>query len=261
MRHVPYLRNFWPFMIASVFRDFKNNQLKTSISTEIEKHKKTMDELEQFKSIMLAGFSKAVDNFPCIDSTIDLKDASIKYFGILFDTRWSEDLVKSYAEKMPDYLRQLLYSDFKENADVTSVQKHIERYIVSVLTELLSFKPTSKIGYIYEQNTSDEEDSLLEEINRIPSIDNLWLPRDLFLRGNAIKVNIAYLGDESFVRRLTDDEVNGIVDRDYKLVNGFNKYVEGANGDSSIPLNRDEIVEIVAKKFFYARIVFKFKSV
>jgi hypothetical protein len=81
------------------------------------------------------------------------------------------------------------------------------------------------------------------------------------LRGNAIKVNIAYLGDESFVRRLTDDEVNGIVDRDYKLVNGFCKYVEGANGDSSIPLNRDEIVEIVAKKFFYARIVFKFKSV
>src|SRR5690554_7792438 len=46
-------------------------------------------------------WSSDVCSSDLLDTSIDLSDGKQKYFGILFDTRWSESLVKSYADKMP----------------------------------------------------------------------------------------------------------------------------------------------------------------
>ena len=80
-----------------------------------------------------------------LDTSIDLSNAEKKYFGILFDTRWSEELVKSYAEKMPESLSRLIHDDFSKNDAVLKIKKQIKTYDVNIKH---IFKPTSRYAYI-----------------------------------------------------------------------------------------------------------------
>jgi hypothetical protein len=247
--------------LVSSLKNFKNEQLKKQLINEIQEHQVTPDVLEKHKRVLAEGFKKAINEFSALDTSIDLTNEKQKYFGILFDTRWSEALVKSYAEKMPESLSRLIYDDFSENKPVKQIKNEIKEYDVDTLKQIVSFKPTARYAYIYDFNASDEKHKLIEEINKIPLGEKLWLPHDLFIRNKAIVVNFEYLENESFVRKLTLDEINIIVDRDYKLVNGLYKYIEGANGDKSILLSREELLKIVSDKFFYACIVYKYKSI
>jgi hypothetical protein len=248
-------------VLVNTLINFKNTQIKERIIKEIQDHPVTPDSLEKHKKVLVEGLKKAIQEFSVLDTSIDLSNAEKKYFGILFDTRWSEELVKSYAEKMPESLSRLIHDDFSKNDAVLKIKKQIKTYDVNTLKHILSFKPTSRYAYIHDFNYNGEERNLVEEISKIPMGKKLWVPRDIFLRNEAITANFEYDEVESFVRELTIDEINAIVDRDFKLVNGLYKYVEGVNGDKSILLNREELIKIVADKFFYARLVFKFKTV
>lgn len=247
-------------LVASL-RNFKNDQLKKQIINEIQEHQVTPDALEKHKRVLSEGLKKAIKEFPALDTSIDLSNEKQKYFGILFDTRWSEALVKSYAEKMPESLSRLIYDDFSENELIKQIKNEIKEYDVDTLEKVVRFEPTARYAYVYGFNAADEKHKLIEEINKIPIGEKLWLPHDLFIRNKAITANFEYLESESFVRKLTLDEINIIVDRDYKLVNGLYKYVEGANGDKSILLSREELIKIVSDQFFYACIVFKYKTI
>jgi hypothetical protein len=246
--------------VVSTLRVYKNARIKAGISTEIDEHVTTPETLSTYKTILSDGLMKAIENFPYIDRTIDLENEEMKCFKILFDTRWSESLVKAYSEKMPESLRSLIYSDFISNPEISAIKRPIDQYNEQILHEIVDFQPTAKNAYIYDFVQSDQTEFLLNKIRPIPSIDKMWLPHDLFIRANAIGVNIEYVEEPSFVRRLTHDEINTIIDRDYKLINGLYKYVEGANGDRSVLLTREEIGNIVNKKFFFACLVFRYKA-
>jgi len=247
--------------LVDMFKTFKNKEIKERIINEIQENQVTPDSLEKHKKVLAEGLKKAINEFSVLDTSIDLSKAQHKYFGILFDTRWSEELVKSYAEKMPESLSRLIHDDFLENDTVLQIKKQIQTYDVDTLNQILNFKPTSRYAYIHGFNYSSEERNLIELISKIPLGKKLWVPRDLFLRNEAITANFEYDDSESFVRKLTTEEINVIADRDYKLVNGLYKYVEGANGDKSILLGREELLKIIDDKFFYACIVFRFKTV
>jgi len=247
--------------LVSILKEFKNNRLKRQITKELHENKKTAGDLERFKTILANGIKEAIRDFPFLDKSLELEDEQPKFFGILFDTRWSEDFVKTYAKKMPESLKNLIYEDFKNNEEIIDLKKLVTRYDEDVLEKIIKFKPTSMNAFIYYDNTNDVKiKQLIDEINTIPKITKVWLPHDLFIKETAIRVNFEYIPNISFIRRLTTDEVNTIVDRDYKLVNGLYKYVEGPNGNSSVTLSRDEIIRLVSEKFFYACMVFKFKA-
>ena len=245
--------------LVKSLKNFKNTQLKNQIINEIQEHLVTPEALEKHKTVLAKGFKKAVGDFALLDTSIDLSKENLKYFGILFDTRWSEALVETYAEKMPESLSRLIHNDFSENESIEKIKNEIKKYDIDTLKQIVSFKPTSRYAYIYDFSATGEKQKLIEEINKIPIGEKLWIPHDLFLRNKAIKVNFEYAENESFVRKLTSDEIEIIADRDYKLVNGLYKYVEGANGDKSLLLNREELLKIVSDKFFYACIAFKYK--
>lgn len=247
--------------LVTSLKNFKNDQLKEQIVKEIQEHQVTPAALEKHKIVLAEGLNKAIEEFSALDTSIDLSKEELKYFGILFDTRWSEALVESYAEKMPESLSRLIHDDFSEDEFVEQKKKEIKKYDVDILKQIVSFKPTARYAYIYDFSATGEKLKLIEEINKIPLGEKLWVPHDLFIRNKAIAVNFEYVESESFVRKLTLDEINVIADRDYKLVNGLYKYVEGANGDKSILLSREELLKIVSDKFFYACIVFKYKAV
>jgi len=247
--------------LVNTLKNFKNIQIKERIIKEIQENQVTPDSLENHKLVLVEGLKKAIQEFSVLDTSIDLTNKQKKYFGILFDTRWSEELVKSYAEKMPESLSRLIHDDFLENENVLQIKRQIKTYDIDTLKEILNFKPTSRYAYIHDYNYTGEKRNLVEEIIKIPMGKKLWVPHDLFLRNEAITANFECDEGESFVRKLTTDEINVIVDRDFKLVNGLYKYVEGANGDKSILLSREELIKIVADKFFYACLVFKFNAI
>ena len=246
--------------LVNSLKDFKNKTLKGNIDKEIQNHIVTPATLENYKNMLVDGLKNAIDNFSVIDKSIDVSEEEMKHFGILFDTRWSDSLVKQYAEKMPEALSRILYEETLRKLE--SIKKIITEYSKKELQTILDFKPTSRHAYIHSIGDIDEsKKQMIVDINKIPKTEKLWIPHDLFLRGMAISINFEYCDKESFVRKLTSDEINGIVDRDYKIVNGLYKYEEGANGDRSVLLSREEIIRIVTDKFFYASIVFKYKAI
>lgn len=247
--------------IVNVLRDFKNEHLLKNIRNELFQHQKTDDAYIGYKKVLRDAFISASSSILFISEEIDLKDENKTMFSLLCDTRWSDDLIKKYAEQIPASLSQIVYQDFINYADFNKVTKVISAYDKKILLDIINFKPNYKYAFIHEYDQSDEIQELINQIREIPSIKTLHFPRDVFFKENAVKINFQYCEEDSIVRKLSEDEVNIIVDRDYKQINGLYKYIEGANGNSSVLLTREQIQEVVKNKFFIARTVFKYKIV
>lgn len=245
--------------IVNVLRDFKNEHLLQSIRNELFQHQKTDDVFIGYKKVLRDAFINASTSMLFVSEEIDLQDENKTMLSLLCDTRWSDDLIKKYAEQIPSSLSQIVYRDFVNYAEKNRIAKEITVYDKKVLLEIINFKPNYKYAFIHEYDESIETQGLIKQIREISSIKMLHFPRDIFLKENAVKINFQYCEEDSVVRTLTEDEVNIIVDRDYKQINGLYKYVEGANGNSSVLLTREQIQEVVKNKFFIARIVFKYR--
>ncbi len=245
--------------IVNVLRDFKNEYLLQSIRNELFQHQKTDDVFIGYKKVLRDAFINASTSMLFVSEEIDLQEENKTMLSLLCDTRWSDDLIKKYAEQIPSSLSQIVYRDFANYAEKNQIAKEITVYDKKVLLEIINFKPNYKYAFIHEYDDSIETQGLIKQIREISSIKMLHFPRDIFFKENAVKINFQYCEEDSVVRRLTEDEVNIIVDRDYKQINGLYKYVEGANGNSSVLLTREQIQEVVKNKFFISRIVFKYR--
>ena len=85
------------------------------------------------------------------------------------------------------------------------------------------------------------------------------LPYLVLLNENAIRINLLCDEEKTTVRRLSSNEINGIIDRDYKVVNGLYKYCESKNDPRSVFISREQIYNLIEKKYYYAQVVFKYK--
>lgn len=245
--------------IVSTLRDYKNDHLIKNIETELKIHQKSDENLIQYKEILKNSFILAANNIVFNDDTLKLDGMNKTMFSLLCDTKWSDDLIEKYAEQMPASIKNIVYNDFKAYVNENKIFKTIKRYDKETLVNILEFKPDFKFAYIHEYNQDEDNIDLVRKINTIKPIENFHLPRDVFLKKDAIKLRFHYEENDSIVRRLTEDEVNQIIDRDYKQINGLYKYVEGVNGNSSVLLPRENLQAIVSTKFFLSRIVFTYK--
>lgn len=245
--------------ITNTLAEFKNKQLKDKIQYELTQHPISDSALNEYIQILKTAFIKSIEKLPFFDQDIELTNESMTMFSLLCDTRWSSELINKYAEQLPSSLHQLIFNDFKENIEILKIKRTINNYDVSDLEVIQQFKPNYKYAFIYDYNASEKKQKLIEYINSIKPTAVLHFPHDVFLKEDAIKLNFHYIDEESTVRRLTEDEVNQIIDRDFKMIDGRYKYIEGANGDSTVFLTREEVRNIVSDKYFYSRMGFKYK--
>lgn len=98
--------------------------------------------------------------------------------------------------------------------------------------------------------------SKINKINEIPPLKNVGLPHNVFVKKDAIKVNIEFIENKSNIRYLTDQEVDIIIDRDFRLVNGLYKYLEYSNSKSGIMLTRDEVFNLISNKYIFVSLAF-----
>ncbi len=66
----------------------------------------------------------------------------------------------------------------------------LENYTENDIKEIIDFNPDYKSGYIFAKNASQELQSKINKINEIPPLKNVGLPHNVFVKKDAIKVNI-----------------------------------------------------------------------
>ena len=238
--------------LIQCLKEVKNKIMSDTIDQELSKHTKTEKDLIKYKQSLIDGFNKAVLDLACYDKLLMINNDNYLCFDSLFDTRWTDELIKSYNNNFiysfKNMIRDLLINDDKIKhlkCDGSSADfiKIIDRY---------KYIAGSKFKLLYE--VSEEDRSI---INGKEEID-LWLPNPLFIKNNdSIKINIECDPNKSFVRKLSDNEINTIIDRDYKVTNGLYKYCESNDDSRSIFISREQLFDLINKKYFCARIVFR----
>ena len=163
-------------------------------------------------------------------------------------------LIKNYSKQYSQAFYRLIHdklTDFETNSiNVSNTNKQ------ELLKELSNF--THKLGneyQLYRIKLEEKEWGLLNNLKRI----ELSSPNLLLLKENSIKINIVLDTEKSFVRKLNSNEINSLIDRDYKIVNGLYRYADSQNDSSSVFISREEVYKLIQEKYFYASIVFKYK--
>lgn len=246
-------------MVVNYLKEFSNKRMKEKAIGKYKDSIKTEEDFTKYKSMLSKGMVEAIERQPFIDTTIELKDVKPVFYSYMVESLHTEKLLKMYIEDMPRALDRLILFDFKNNKEVKNFEYNISQYSEGVLNKILSFNPDYKTEYVYDFNANEDKKKLINDVNKIPNEPGVWLPRGVFYKKGAIKINIEYLEEQSFIRKLTSEEVNTIIDRDFRLVNGFYKYLETSNSKAGIMLNREEIFELISKKYLLVNLFIKYK--
>lgn len=240
--------------IVKELSTLKNSILFKIKEDEIKDNKKSDRDLEEYKTQLFNGFNAAVKDLPILDTTISLDDESAVCYGSLFDVRGADEIIKNYSKQYSQGFYRLIHdklTDFETNSiNVSNTNKQ------ELLKELSNF--THKLGneyQLYRIKLEEKEWGLLNSLKRI----ELSSPNLLLLKENSIKINIVLDTEKSFVRKLNSNEINSLIDRDYKIVNGLYRYADSQNDSSSVFISREEVYKLIQEKYFYASIVFKYK--
>ena len=78
-----------------------------------------------------------------------------------------------------------------------------------------------------------------------------------FWKKGAVSFNIECDIDKTFVRELKPNEIDSIIDSEYKVTEGLYKFNIG-DDRKSVFVDRNQIYEMVSEKYFYACLVFKY---
>lgn len=249
--------NFINSDLVSTIGKFANEYYKNKLEKEYLASDEREEEFEEYMEILSSALNNAINDFDYLDTSLEFAEDSMRVLGFLCDTRWSEKNIKMQAEKISDVLYSYVSSTFNKNignCENTILYDNFEQDALPKITEMKpDFKSHSYFGYNEIIDASNRE-----YINQIPTVQNIRLPYYTFIKEQAIKANFEYVPvPESIIRNLTNEEVNSIIDRDYKKIDGKYQYSEASNSKSSIWFTREEIISLISKKYFYVRVVFK----
>lgn len=177
-------------------------------------------------------------------------NSSKKYFSFLIGNGKNLDLVNLYLSSLKNSFSQIVNNYLKSKIDAMPIDDY---HFADIVKDVINFDPdycgSSKMLY------DDLFDAELG--SKIKRITNGMLPRDMFIKKGGLKINFTYHPDLSIPRRLTRDEIETIIDRDYTMVNGFYRY--NKNEGSSVGnflVTREQLSEYLIKKMVYIPIVF-----
>ncbi len=243
--------------IAKELSSFSKNELLKKLSKDYDNEAKDPDVLDKYKEMFSNGFNRAIESIVLLDKNINLKDEEDFYFNIGLETFNTETLIDMYVEEFPRWLEKVVYDDFVSNTNIKT--KTLDEYTKNEIDEIIKFEPNYKLGYIYNPKAEDDLKMKINKLNEIPEFKNVWLPHDIYIKEGAIKVNFEYIDNKTNIRPLTAEEIDIIIDRDFRLVNGLYKYLESSNSKSGIMLTRKEIFDLISNKYLFASLAFKFK--
>lgn len=245
-------------------RDFSKKIKTSELLEKYPSEPRTSDALQEYETLLKEGFLSAVKSLEILDQTIDLSKEKTVYFPFTLQTIHSKEFIESYIKRIPDSLSNLVrnYIYQEENFNKFLHKKEVEELNEETLKFIIDFNADFKTSDLYKRNANKGELALIDIINKINNLQNNYLPRNMFLKRNAIRINVE-LDEENFSVRLPSiDEINNIIDNgDYRKVDGLYMYYEYSNSKSGVPLSRDELFDILKKKYIFCFVTFKYKII
>jgi len=235
---------------------FKDEHISHTIQSELEEHKKSEEIFNEYRNKLKIAFIESSKEIPIYDGTLEFGDKTYKQIQFLCDTRWSDSIIDRHIERFPQMFSRSIYNSLIDGGLPKEQYENVKEYTKENLEKILEFKPDFRNAYLYHVEESVKQ--LESDVYKIPTFNGVQLPRDVFFKKGAFKVNIEYVDFDSVVRQLKSDELEQIIDRDYSKVDGKYKYVDGVDGDMTQYYTRDEMLRIIGDKYFFVRIIFKY---
>ena len=238
--------------IIGVFVEFHNAFFKKKINAKILK---TSADLLSIKEKFAAQFAK-IQRDEFFDEEIDLSNEKLLSYSIRIDGYEFESLVDSYAKSLEN---SISYSLRKMILDISS-----KKGILEIDDYVLDDKTIARIkqivpSFMSENNylTYDKKD-----FQHLRVSNSAILPSNFFGAEKSVSFNIQLDDEKTIVRRLTNDEIEKIIEKEYSLINGLYKFSEYGNDETrSILVTKDELMSYLAKKIIFAVLVFRVKVV
>lgn len=199
-------------------------------------------------------FKKAT---PFFDENISINNEQSKCFVWTLKKFPNENEFLSFLKLLQRSLKVFFRDQLKMRSHNLSVENNV--LTEEQIEKILSFKPDKRselIGII--RNNSN-----LDSIYKIKYTENIpILPSNFFYKNDAIKFNIEYDEEHSTIRKLTNDEIDQIIDNEYELINGSYRYYDFFGVQKgSILLTRSELKNLLQDEMRCLIIVFKIKII
>lgn len=240
--------------VLNYLKNYRNDYLKENLEKKIEKDSDPIDSNDLKMSIKNI-FEDTVEKNEFYDPNLDLTEIPKKYYSWWIERGDSENYIRTYLTELS---HSLIYTFYQCIQSQIKPIKITDYKISDKDFELLKkfnpkYKSSSSFGFIYNDN------DVHEFCNSIQSINTNTLPPNCFVKENAIKLNAELDMENTVVRKLTDAELENIINTDYEMVNGLYRYSEYKNDNiRSFFISREELKSILKDRVRYVVIVFKY---
>ncbi len=241
--------------IINVFVNFHNKFFKKKID---EKILETSSDLLSIKARLTDPFNK-IQKDELFDKNIDLSNEKLFSYSIRIDGYEFTSLVDSYARSLEDSIsfsirKMILDASGEEN------EAEIDNYEFndSIIKKIKQINPS----FMSENNYLVYDEEHKKDFQHLQILRSSVLPSNFFGKTGSISFNIQLDDEKTIVRRLTSEEIEKVIEKEYSPVNGLYKFSEYGNDETrSILVTKDELTSYISKKIIFAVLVFKVKVV
>lgn len=240
-------------------KEFKEAYNLEKTEENIGKQNVSDEELNKYKQALKDAFVFACAKIDLTDESIDLASEPFLHLNMRFSTKGIDQLISAYSEDMRETL--LKYASQTIKKMIAPVDEDEEGFVPEeIAKKVLAFSPDcqsmrSSLKYLVD-------DEIRKELEKIKQSNIASLPSDLYWKGKAIRVKFEYDDSKSEFRRLSQNEIDWIIDQEYAPINGLYKYHPYSNGDfGSFWVTKEKLSEIIGKTTLLSSIVFRFKAI
>ncbi|MCM1514669.1 MAG: hypothetical protein NC090_06735 [Anaeroplasma bactoclasticum] len=208
-------------------------------------------DFEHIKKTLIDGFNTKKKEIDVFDEGLPIASKKEYYYSLKIETYDYEQLVNHYINSLKDGFRKLIRQEFMKKVN-TEVLTDVNRTMKNITR-----KYVYRSNGFYDLYNLECDNEIIKKVRNIKAT-NLWLPKLVFWKEEAIRFNIECDENKTFVRYLNPNEIGSIIDNEYKVTEGLYKFNNG-DENKSVFVDRSQIYEIIAKKYFFVCIVFKYE--
>lgn len=239
--------------ILNSLLEFYNNVNKERIARKMEHD----DNLAEQKQDVINLAEQTIKNNDFFDRNLPLDEKIVFYRFQIYDFDFKSKII-SQLKLLPRFFMKIISDEIKKQAR----QEKREKY---QLTDndaeiILYFKPEFTTEMFIVNQYEGKYFNEINELN-LKESNGITTPH-VYFKAEAIKFNADIIENQTIVRRLTNDELEEIIQNNYQpLSNGLYRYSEYRCDANSFLVTKEELKKYLEKQIISVQIAFKMKVV
>ena len=237
----------------------KINNFFVKVKNEINKKYHQLNENREFinsnelKEKFIEQFNNAKKDFLKFNQYEKMNNKK----EISYKIQFNKDFEKDYISNSYYLFKELFENIIIKKLENIKTAYDLNNNEKKLMTMINYYNYMTGNKYILFKAVHDEK--MIEQFNKLNDVD--FYSTCLFIwKKDAVKFNVECDENKTFARELNDEEINFVIENNYKVSDGLYKYNDGDNY-RSIFISRDEIYKIIKKKYIYVCITFEYEIV